>query len=87
MRAVKGKDTAPEMVVRRNAQQKAQQRRNRIAARKWFGYSAGRPKASPTPWTSQYSATWTGNGLNPLNWQGTGSYSVAIQVDGTQTRR
>jgi hypothetical protein len=81
------REDSPEMVVRRNAQQKSQARRNRIAARKWFGYSAARPKANPTPWTSQYSATWSGNGLHPLNWQGSGSYSVAVQVDGTQTRR
>ncbi len=81
------REDSPEMVVRRNAQQKSQARRNRIAARKWFGYSAARPKANPTPWTSQYSATWSGNGLNPMNWQSNGSYSVAIQVDGSQTRR
>ena len=81
------REDSPEMVVRRTAQQKAQARRNRIAARKWFGYSSARPKVNPTPWTSQYSATWVGNGLNPLNWQASGSYSVAIQVDGTQTRR
>lgn len=81
------REDSPEMIVRRKAQQKSQARRDRIAARKWFGFSPSRPTANPTPWTSQYSPTWVGNGLNRFDWQAGGGYSVAIQSDGTQTRR
>jgi hypothetical protein len=77
----------PQMVVRRNAEQKAAARRNRIAAMRWFGYSASRPKANPTPFTSQYSPTWTGNSMSPYRWVGATGVTATRQVDGSQVRR
>ncbi len=60
----------PKTAVRRKAEFRAAQRRNRLAALKWFGYSNARPQANPTPWTYVYSPTWIGNTGNPYNWAG-----------------
>ena len=75
----------PQTIVRRKAQEKSAARRNRIAAKRWFGYSAARPRANPTPWTIQYSPVWVGNGTNPYHWQGNGGFQVA--QPGTSTTR
>ena len=77
----------PQLIVRRKAEWKAAARRNRIAARSWFGYSAARPRTNPTPWTSEYSAVWVGNGPNPLQWLGAGNPIVAVQPGEAETRR
>jgi len=77
----------PQMVVRRNAAQKAAARRNRIAAMRWFGYSASRPQASPSPFTSRYSPTWTGNSTHPYKWVGTSGVTATLPVDATRVRR
>lgn len=76
----------PQTIVRRKAQEKAAARRNRIAAQRWFGFSAARPKTNPTPWTSGYSPTWVGNGSLPYQWQGNGGFQVALP-DSSTTRR
>ena len=44
----------PKQAVRRNAEARAGQRRARIAAAKWLGYSKQRPMVMPTPTTSFY---------------------------------
>ncbi len=76
----------PQTIVRRKAQEKSAARRNRIAAKQWFGYSSARPKANPTPWTSQYSPVWVGNGNSPYQWQGNGGFQVS-QPAATTVRR
>ena len=60
----------PQQAVRRKAELKSAQRRDRIAARKWYGYSNIRPTASPTPFSGSYSPSWVGNGYNPFEWIG-----------------
>jgi hypothetical protein len=77
----------PQMVVRRNAEQKAAARRNRIAAMRWFGYSASRPTASPSPFTGRYSPTWVGNGMHPYKWVGTSGITATLPIDATRVRR
>ncbi len=63
----------PKLSLRRVVEQKAAQRRARIAARKWFGLSNARPVASPDPWNGTYSAGWAGNNsLYPYRWSGYG---------------
>ena len=42
----------PAQAVRRKAEFRAEQRRQRLAVRKWYGYSKIRPRATATPWTS-----------------------------------
>ena len=71
------------MAVRRVAEQKAAQRRARIAARKWYGLSNLRPTASPDPYNGSYSPRWGGNNsLYPNLWSGYGpSYVVLWPYD------
>jgi hypothetical protein len=78
----------PQKIVQRKAQMKAEARRNRIAAMKWFGYSAARPRANPSPWTSRYSDHWTGNSNSPYQWRGvSGVPVIAVQIDRDTVRR
>lgn len=61
--------------VRRNAEHRAAQRRNRLAAMKWFGISNSRPQANPTPWTGTMAPARTGIGTDLYRWHGyVGSY-------------
>jgi hypothetical protein len=60
----------PQMMVRRRAEIAAAQRRDRIAARAWYGISLARPTANPTPIMSHYSPYWGGRGLDPWAWSG-----------------
>lgn len=48
----------PKQIVLRNAQLRADQRRARIATRKWYGYSSARPIAAVTPYMGIYSPIW-----------------------------
>ena len=77
----------PQVVIRRKAEKKAEQRRQRLAAMKWFGWSQSRPTASPTPWTGVYSPSWVGNGADPYHWIGNAYVTTAIRVDTGTTRR
>jgi len=79
----------PQVAIRRKAEKKGEQRRQRLAAMKWFGYSQSRPTASSTPWTGVYSPNWVGNGADPYHWVGNAYLTTAIRVDTTNadTRR
>lgn len=68
----------PKAGVRRAAQFRAEQRRNRIAAMKWFGMSNSRPIASPTPTMGFYSPTWTANSAEPYHWRGVMATPVTV---------
>lgn len=68
----------PEMAVRRKAEQRAAQRQNRIAARKWFGLSNIRPVANPVPIMSSYSPYWAGQNSDPHRWDGIGGPVIQI---------
>lgn len=68
----------PKLAVQRLEAIKGMQRRQRIAARKWFGYSNLRPRANPDPINGYYSPSWGGNNrLAPYMWSGCG-YSTVI---------
>jgi hypothetical protein len=71
----------PKQAVRRKAEMKAAQRRARLAAMEWFGYSNQRPQASPTPFTGTYSPVWTGNSWDPYRWVGVGQPFVTLRVE------
>lgn len=63
----------PQMMVRRRAETQAAQRENRMAARRWFGYSNARPRASSDPFDSEYATSprWVSNDpSNPNGWRG-----------------
>lgn len=62
----------PKNAVRANAAADAQQRSNRLAAMRWFGFSNSRPRVSPDP-VNVYPPAWASNTpLQPNRWQGTG---------------
>jgi hypothetical protein len=71
----------PKQAVRRKAEIKAAQRRARLSAMQWFGYSNQRPQASPTPFMGTYSPVWTGNTWDPYRWAGVGQPFVTVRVE------
>jgi hypothetical protein len=63
----------PKMAVRANAEFQADQRRRRLAAMQWFGYSNSRPHACPDPIHGDYSPGWSSNNASyPYRWSGVG---------------
>lgn len=58
----------PRQAVRRKAEQKAAERRGRLATQKWYGYSQSRPAANPVPWMGSFAQRWVGNSGNPYHW-------------------
>jgi hypothetical protein len=71
----------PAQAVRRNAEFRAEQRSQRLAAMKWYGFSNARPQASVTPFTGIYSPTWVGNGYDRYDWVGGRGPSTVLHVD------
>lgn len=73
----------PALALRRIAEAKAAQRRARLAAMKWFGYSNLRPTVSPDPVNGYYSPFWAGNNrLSPYMWSGYGHSTVVVRPAG-----
>ena len=68
----------PQLSVRRKAEARAVQRRNRLAAQRWFGYSNRRPLANPPPLCGSYAPGWTGNTFDPLLWSGIGAPAIIV---------
>jgi hypothetical protein len=76
----------PKMAVRHNAEFRAEQRANRLAAMQWFGFSNSRPRASSDPWHGDYSPMWTANNSWYSNrWVGAGRPTVVVPADSTRT--
>ena len=70
----------PKEAVRAKAEFRAAQRRNRTAARKWFGFSNSRPTAGVDPVHGEYSPRWTSNNnLYPFRWSGYGQTQVVAR--------
>ncbi len=63
-----GTDT--KSLVQKNAIFRADQRRRRIASRKWFGYSNSRPIVAAGPYMTAYSPAWAGNPWTSYYWYG-----------------
>ncbi len=58
----------PTQIIQAKAQQRAQQRMDRIASQQWYGFSPSRPRTSSTPFTSMYGASYQMPGLRPDAW-------------------
>lgn len=71
----------PKAAVRRKAELRAAQRRDRIAARKWYGLSNLRPQANPTPLFGTYSPTWVANLWEPYRWVGASGATIFLLRD------
>ena len=67
----------PATLVHRNAERRAQERRTRIAAMRWYGMSNQRPRASIGPFQGTYSPTWTNGHTDPNVWS-TGGYGAIL---------
>lgn len=80
----------PALSVRRKAEERSAQRRQRIAARKWYGLSNARPIASYTPQYGSYSPTWCGGELDAYQYrtpQPTYLYTTETLADRARVRR
>jgi hypothetical protein len=71
----------PLQAVRQNAATRANQRRSRLAAQQWFGFSNTRPQASPVPFMDMYSPTWVSNSWNPYGWIGSGQAWTQTRIE------
>ena len=77
----------PRSSVRVNAEQRGVQRRQRIAAMQWFGYSNSRPTVSVTPFTGTAAPQWGSNSADPFIWTGVRRPTVVYVPDnGTYVR-
>jgi len=70
----------PKTAVRAKAEERSAQRRARLAAMRWFGFSNSRPRAGTDPVHSDYSPAWTSRNMNyPFRWGGYGVASVVVR--------
>lgn len=78
----------PKQAVRRKAEQRAANRRARLASQRWFGFSPLRPIASPVPWMGTAAPMWVGNTWDPFRWVAPVSVRYSAARDfGPQLRR
>ncbi len=68
----------PQTIVRAQAEERAAQRRARIAAMAWYGMSNSRPNVSPDPFDGPYAPHWRSNGYQPAEWVGGAGHSTII---------
>lgn len=71
----------PQVIIRKRSEKKGEQRRARLAAMKWFGWSQSRPTANSTPWTGVAAPHWVGNGADPSMWIGSGYVTTAVRTE------
>ena len=69
----------PKEMVRQNAAMAAAQRKQRLAALKWYGYSNSRPTVNPTPFGASYAPTWNNATIRPWSWAATTKQIYTIQ--------
>ena len=58
----------PKYAIRAAAEQRANQRRARMAAMEWYGYSNSRPLWGIDPVHGYLNPQWVGNGYDPFSW-------------------
>jgi len=55
-------------IAHQRAELRAQQRMDRLASQRWYGFTPGRPTANGMPFTGMYSPAWTRPGGRPFAW-------------------
>lgn len=75
----------PKTALRAQAEAKSAQRRARLAAMAWYGYSNSRPQAGIDVVHGHYSPVWVSNSYSPFNWVGAANPTTVI-VAPTTTR-
>ncbi|HWA97202.1 MAG TPA: hypothetical protein VG713_01860 [Pirellulales bacterium] len=74
----------PKAAVRRKAEFESAQRQRRMAAMAWYGMSASRPTANPTPHIGgNYSPVWTSNTRYPWQWSPAATATNVVIVPAT----
>jgi hypothetical protein len=68
----------PAVAFRAISAQKAADRRARLAAMRWYGFSNARPQASIDIVHGPYSPQWIGNGYQPYSWVGPAAGSTML---------
>lgn len=64
-----GGDEAPKKsIAMQKAELRAEQRMDRLASQRWYGFTPGRPTAATMPFTTMYSPAWTRPGGQPFAW-------------------
>ena len=58
-----------QQAIRRKAEYQSAQRLYRIESSKWYGYSAMRPTANPTPVMGEFSTRWVNSPSDPMKWR------------------
>ena len=69
----------PRQVARLKAAEEAQQRRARLSAQRWYGYSPLRPIVGATPTMGNYYPVWNTDVPRPFRWYGI-SHPVSVQA-------
>jgi hypothetical protein len=73
----------PQDVSRMRAMAEAEQRKERLNAMRWYGYSNSRPMATATPFMGTYGPRWVGNVRNnPYYWRDLGHHQTYISSQG-----
>jgi hypothetical protein len=72
----------PKYAIRAAAEQRAAQRRARIAAMEWYGYSNSRPLWGTDPVHGTLNPQWVGNGYDPFTWVAPSYTSVIWNIPG-----
>jgi hypothetical protein len=65
----RGRYEDPKLAIRRRAELRATQRRERIASMEWFGLSNSRPSVSSSPMYGGYSPYWGSNSYDIFRWR------------------
>lgn len=55
-------------IAQQKAELRAEQRMDRLASMRWYGFTPGRPTATGMPFTTMYSPAWTRPGGQPFAW-------------------
>jgi hypothetical protein len=64
-----GSDEKPKKsLAMQKAELRAEQRMDRLASQRWYGFMPGRPTAATMPFTTMYSPAWTRPGGQPFAW-------------------
>lgn len=70
----------PKAAIRQKAEERSAQRRARIAAQQWFGFSKARPRAGTDCVHGDYSPGWSSGHANyPFRWTGYGVAAVVVR--------
>ena len=61
-------ETPKKSIAQQKAELRAEQRMDRLASQRWYGFVPGRPTAAAMPFTTMYSPAWTRPGGQPFAW-------------------